>query len=280
MRIKTLTIIGVGLIGGSVGLAAKRRGVADRVVGVGRRWDSLERAQTRGAIDEATQDLATAVAQSEASIFCTPVNLIAQQVLSSASACQPGALITDAGSTKAEIVRTVETNLPRTVLFVGSHPLAGSEKSGPEHADADLFCDRLVIVTPTERTLPEASARVTEFWQALGARVERMAPAEHDQALAWTSHLPHLLAAALSNTLPQELKRLAASGFRDTARLASGAPDLWTAIFAQNRAAVLRALDALEDQLSRLRSALSAQSCQPLYDLLVHAKRARDDLGS
>src|SRR5438093_8161126 len=147
MRIKTLAIVGVGLIGGSIGLAAKRRGVAERVIGVGRQQASLDRARSVGAIDEGLLDLA-AVHQAEITVFCTPVDRIAEQVLAVAPGCAPGALLTDAGSTKAAIVHEVEGRLPAGVAFVGSHPLAGSEKRGPEYADANLFQGRLTVVTP------------------------------------------------------------------------------------------------------------------------------------
>src|SRR5262249_9126722 len=144
----------------------------------------------------------------------------------------------------------------------------------------DLFRARIVIVTPTERTPPAAGVRVTDFWQALGARVELMTPETHDRALARTSHLPHLLASALANSLPEELRRLVASGFRDTTRVAGGDPQLWTAIFDQNRESLLSALDGLEQQLSRFRSALCAPNLDALHVLLAQAKKVRDDLGS
>src|SRR5262249_26338803 len=139
MKIKTLTIVGVGLIGGSIGLAAKRRRIAEQVIGAGRQPASLERAKAVGAIDEGTLDLLAAVQRAEIAVFCTPVDRIAEQVLASAGGCAPGTLLTDAGSAKAAIVANVESKLPGHVTFVGSHPLAGSEKRGPENADADLF---------------------------------------------------------------------------------------------------------------------------------------------
>src|SRR5690348_14843205 len=135
MKIKTLTIVGVGLIGGSIGLAAKRRKVAERVLGAGRRQASLNQAVAIGAIDESFLDLAKAVHQAEVVVFCAPVDRIAEQILAAAPGCTPGTLLTDAGSTKAEIVRSVEGRLPQGIAFVGSHPLAGSEKRGPDHAD-------------------------------------------------------------------------------------------------------------------------------------------------
>ncbi len=280
MKIKTLTIVGVGLIGGSIGLAAKRRKLADRVLGGGRRQASLNQALAIGAIDEGFLDLAAAVQQAEIAVFCTPVDQIAEQVLASAPGCATGTLLIDAGSTKAEIVRSVEGRLPKGIAFVGSHPLAGSEKRGAEHADADLFQDRLTIVTRTPATEPSALERTTAFWRALGCRVRVLDPQEHDQALAVTSHLPHLVAAALAGILPPELQELSASGFRDTTRIAAGDPSLWTAIFAQNQLAVLNALKQLDDQLSRFREALKVGNWTAVADLLTQAKKVRDALGN
>ena len=280
MKVTTLTIVGVGLIGGSIGLAAKRRKVAGRVLGAGRRQASLNQALALGAIDESFLDLAAAVHQADVAVFCAPVDQIAEQIIAWAPGCTSGTLLTDAGSTKAEIVRSVEGRLPRGVAFVGSHPLAGSEKRGPEYANGDLFQDRLTIVTQTPATDPSALARTTAFWQALGSRVQVMHPEDHDRALALTSHLPHLVAAALAGILPPELQPLTASGFRDTTRVAAGDPTLWTGVFAQNRLAVLDALDRLEVRLSQFREALIVQNWTAVGELLAGAKKVRDALGS
>ncbi len=280
MRIQTLTIVGVGLIGGSIGLAAKQRGVAARVLGTGRRRVSLDSALAVGAIDEGFLDAPAAITQAEIVVFCTPVERIAEQVLASAPGCAPGTLLTDAGSTKAAIVRSVEGQLPLGVAFVGSHPLAGSEKRGPEHADANLFQDRLTIVTQTPATDLAALERTATFWRALGSRVRILPPEEHDRALAMTSHLPHLLASALASILPPELHELTATGFRDTTRVAAGDPSIWTGIFTQNRLAVLEALKPLTERLNRFRQALEAADAEALDALLAQAKKVRDALGS
>ncbi len=280
MRMHTLTIVGVGLIGGSIGLAAKQRGVARRVLGAGRRRASLDSALAVGAIDEGFLEPAVAISQAEVVVFCTPVERIAEQVLASAPGCAPGTLLTDAGSTKAAIVRSVEGRLPAGVAFVGSHPLAGSEKHGPEHADGNLFQGRLTVVTQTPATEAAALERTAAFWQALGSRVRIMPPDEHDRALAITSHLPHLLAAALAGILPPELYDLTATGFRDTTRVAAGDPSLWTGIFTQNRRAVLDALRPLTERLNRFRQALEAADAEALDALLAQAKKVRDALGS
>jgi len=281
MQSNVITIVGVGLIGGSIGLAAKRRGVARRVRGLGRQQASLDRALWTGAIDEAHLDPATALAGANLVVFCTPVNQIAEQVLSFAPLCPPTALLTDAGSTKATIVECIEQKLPAAgPRFVGSHPLAGSEKRGPEFADAELFQGRWTVVTPTSRTPAPVVAQIIEFWTALGSRVKTMAPAEHDRALALTSHLPHLVAAALAGTLPASWHELTASGFRSTTRIAASDPGLWSAIFAHNRAPLLDALGQFENQLRQLRQAVEQRDEGAVRRLLAHAKEVRDALGS
>ena len=280
MKIKTLTIVGVGLIGGSIGLAAKRRGLAERVVGVGRQRSSLDKARAVGAIDEGALDLADGVQRADIAVFCTSVDQIARQILTAASRCKTGTLLTDAGSTKAAIVSEIEGRLPPEVAFVGGHPLAGSEKRGPEHADPELFQDRLTVVTRTERTDPAGIDRTVALWQALGARVRIMTPEEHDRAVAFTSHLPHLLAVALAGMLPAEYSELTATGFRDTTRVAAGDPAIWSAIFTQNRAAVLDALARVHGRLKELDQALAAEDWLKVDALLRQAKRVRDALGS
>jgi prephenate dehydrogenase len=208
------------------------------------------------------------------------VDRIAEQVLSAAPACPGAALLTDAGSTKAKIVAAIEDKLGDGATFVGSHPLSGSEKRGPEHAEADLFVNRWTVVTPTPRTDPKAVERTKAFWEALGARVRLMSPEEHDRALAVTSHLPHVAACALAGILAPELHELTAGGFRDSTRVAAGDPALWSAIFAHNRQAILDALAHFSDRLQEFRLALQNGDARAIDDLLTRAKKARDALGS
>jgi cyclohexadieny/prephenate dehydrogenase len=280
MKIDTLTIVGVGLIGGSIGLAAKRRGLVGRIHGVGRTQDNLDVALRAGAIDSGSLDLVDKMEQADLVVFCTPVDRIAEQVLAAAPCCKPGALLTDAGSTKAEIVRRVENDLPARVSFVGSHPLAGSEKRGAEYADAGLFQNRLAVVTPTPRTKAEAVTHTRAFWEALGSRVKVMSPEDHDRALAFTSHVPHLLASALAGALPADLFELTATGFRDTTRVAAGDPELWTAIFAANRTAMLDALSSVSGRLDEFRRAIDTRDWTTIDALLAHARKVRHALGS
>jgi len=279
MRAPVLAIIGVGLIGGSIGLGVKKRSLAERVLGVGRDADSLQKAMQFGAIDEATLDLAGAVRRADLVVFCTPVDRIAEQIREIALVSRRDAVLTDAGSTKGAIVAAGDAAFADG-RFVGGHPLAGSEKKGVEHAHADLFVDRLTVLTPTNVTATHSLKTVTRFWQALGSRVTCMAPAEHDRALALTSHLPHLLASALAGVLPDEWRGMTASGFRDTTRIAAGVPEVWTPIFQQNRAAVLAALTLLEERLHAFRDALTRDEVARIDQLLTQGKRVRDALGS
>ena len=282
-----VAIVGVGLIGGSVGLALRERGLAAEVVGVGRRPASLERALARGAIDRATTNLVDGVAEADWVVVATPVADVADAVLSAAAA-SPRAAITDAGSTKAAICAAVaaaraplDGDEPHPVRgrFIGSHPLAGDHRTGPDFARADLLVGRTVVVTPEDATPPGLIERAQQFWESLGATVELLSPEEHDRALAATSHLPHLVAAALAGATPEEWLRLAATGWGDATRIAAGDPGLWTQIFQQNRAGVLDALRRFEHRLAALSEALASDDAAALSTELQEAKRIRDALG-
>jgi prephenate dehydrogenase len=280
MLFDSLTIVGVGLIGGSVGLAAKAKTATRHVLGVGRNPETLAKAKTLGVIDEFTTDLADGVRSADIVVFCSPVDQIAKQARQAASCAKPGALFTDAGSTKANIVRELDRSLRPQVRFVGAHPLAGSEKQGAENARTDLFDGRVCVLTPTQRTDPAATERITLFWQSLGCVVKRLAPEEHDLALATTSHLPHMVAALLAMDLPLKWRDFTATGFRDTTRIASGDPLLWTAIARENALALSHALDRFRDRLDELQEAILNQDPDRLTAILTDAKRVRDALGS
>ena len=275
-RFNTVAIVGVGLIGGSIGLALRRRGLASQVIGIGHRAESLRVAQERGAVTQTTLDVATGVAAADLVIVCTPVGRVADDVRTASANCRAGALITDVGSTKAEIVAAVAGCLPRSVGFIGSHPLAGSERSGPAAAEADLFVDRVVVITPDDAARADDVQSLSDFWTGLGARVVRMSAAEHDRGLAATSHLPHLVAAALALATPVEVLQLTASGWADTTRVASGDPELWRQIFASNRAALLLALMRFDETLAGLRAAIERRDDDEVRQILAEAKQRRD----
>lgn len=283
-----VAIVGVGLIGGSIGLALRERGLATEVVGVGRRSASLEKAVAHGTVDRVTTNLVDGVAEADWVVVATPVADIADHILSVARASQR-AVITDAGSTKASICRALRAHSATSdgpdgtpglgSRFIGSHPIAGDHRTGPEHARGDLFEGRTVVVTPEDDTPAGLVERATEFWESIGATVELLSPEEHDRALAATSHLPHLVAAALAAATPEEWLRLAGTGWGDTTRIAAGDVRLWTQIFQQNRAGVVDALRRFEYQLAELAGALAEDDAVTLAAQLQEAKRIRDALG-
>ncbi len=277
---ETVAIVGVGLIGGSVGLTLRQRGLADHVVGIGRRQASLRIARRVGAVTSTTVDLAKGVAGAQLVVVATPVGRIVEDVRQAAEYAPRGTLLTDAGSTKQEIVSALDEGLARGCRFLGSHPLAGGEKAGPAHARPDLFEGRVTILTPTKNTRAEDFDELEAFWSALGSVVIQMPPEEHDKALAVTSHLPHAVAAALAALVPERLFRLSGAGLLDTTRIASGDVELWKQIFLQNRSNVAAALDQLLANLSEFRAGLQSGDGAPLERILTIAKKNRDALGS
>lgn len=281
----TVAIVGVGLIGGSIGLALRDRKLARQVIGIGRRQNSLDIARHVGAIDHGVTSLAAGVGNAQMVIVATPVDTIAERCVQAAAVAPPNCLITDAGSTKQSIVAAIDAALasrrggPR---YVGSHPLAGDHRTGAEHSRADLFDGRTVVITPTDLTRPAALTEASGFWESLGANVRTMTPSEHDATLAVTSHLPHLVASALAAATPREALPLTASGWRDTTRIASGDAKLWQPIFAANREHVLAAVDMLSEKIADLREALEQGDNETLMTILEAAakkRRERDALG-
>lgn len=276
MRVDQLTIVGVGLIGGSIGLASKAAGVAARVVGVGRDEPTLARAQAAGAIDAYTTAAAEAAQDADLVVVCTPVDRIAADVRACAAVAPARCVLTDAGSTKARLVDEL-THEPR---YVGSHPLAGSERRGAVNGRSDLFNGKVVVITPGPTTNLEAVAVVERFWQAIGSTTVRMDPVSHDRALACTSHLPHAAASALAAVTPPEWLPLTAGGFRDSTRIAAGDPALWAAIFRANREAVLAAVERFRGRVDEFARLLNADDGPGLERWLADGKRIRDALGS
>lgn len=280
----TVAIVGVGLMGGSIGLALRKERMARHVIGIGRRIEPLRAAENRRAITEVTTDLRQGVASANLVVVCTPVEQVPEFVAAAAKACKPETIITDVGSTKAAIVAACDKALADSkglwASFVGSHPLAGSERTGVEFARDDLFQGRTTVVTPSENTPPEAAAKIEALWQGLGSKVVKMSPQEHDAAVAATSHLPHLIASALAAATPAELLPLTATGWADTSRIASGDIELWRQIFLDNRVNTLKALASFETVLAELRAALEAADGPALARLLQQGKRIRDTVGS
>ena len=280
----TVAIVGVGLMGGSIGLALRKERMARHVIGIGRRMEQLRAAENRGAVTEVTTDLRQGVASANLVVVCTPVGDVPEFVAAAAKACKPETIITDVGSTKVAIVAACDKALADSkglwASFVGSHPLAGRERTGVEFARVDLFQGRTTVITPTEETRKEAAAKVEAFWQGLGCQVVRMTPADHDISIAATSHLPHLVASALAAATPADLLTLTASGWADTTRIASGDIELWRQIFLDNRVNTLKALAPFEKVLAELRQALESADGAALARLLQQGKRIRDTVGS
>lgn len=211
-------------------------------------------------------------------IVCTPVQTIAEIVRQIAKYGNTQTLITDVGSTKREIITSIESEgvLANGVRFVGSHPIAGSEKSGPEAADATLFESKMVAITPTERSTAEDVQRLQMFWRSIGAQTITLSPSEHDRILARTSHLPHLIAATLSLCVSEKDFPLTGTGFRDTTRIAAGLPSLWTPIFMANREPLLDALTSFQIKLTLFRAALESAEPEQIEQFLTQAERNRN----
>lgn len=282
MVFENVTIIGVGLIGGSLARALKRGGLCNHVTGCGRTEASLRRAAELGVIDDYETDVRAAVAQAGLVVLATPLSSTETLLRELAPALQPDAVITDVGSAKGAVVAAAErvlgAHLPR---FIPGHPIAGTEQSGVEHSFAELFDDHLVILTPLKDNDAAALRRVREMWQACGARVVSLDIDHHDQVLAATSHLPHLLAYALVECLAEmeerdEIFRFAAGGFRDFTRIASSSPAMWHDICLANRDHLLQVLDEFERHLAAVRAAMEAGDGDRLLAIFNRAKAARD----
>ncbi len=273
-----LGIVGVGLIGGSLAAGLKKRGFRGSIQGIGRNAERLEQARDAGLIDSVSTDIAHAATECELLVFCTPVDHIIAGVKAAAASGAGGLLMTDAGSAKARICRELQGQLPHGQTFIGSHPLAGSEKQGFEHADADLYQDRVCVLTPVEDSPGDELSRLQQFWESLGMQVLEMSPEDHDRGLARTSHLPHVVASALAAQLTDRNRSLAATGFRDTTRIAGGDPDLWVAILLDNADEVLSSVDEFRTTMVEFRQALENRDAARLKKLLEVAKTRRDQL--
>ncbi len=277
----TVAIVGAGLIGGSVGKALRTRGLARRIIGIGRTAEGLAAARRAEAVTDTTTDLAAGVAAADVVVVAAGVAAIPALLDAVDAAARPGTLVTDAGSTKATIVASWERRRrSRRCRFVGAHPIAGSHRRGAVAAEADLFAGRVTVVTPAPRTPAADAEAVGEFWAALGATVFVMRPRDHDRILALTSHAPHLVAAALATATPPEALRFTAGGWRDSTRIAAGDPELWADILLDNAAGLTAGLKRFTRAAEALAAAVAAGDRRRLVALLATAKERRDALGS
>ncbi|MEE9240365.1 MAG: prephenate dehydrogenase/arogenate dehydrogenase family protein [bacterium] len=273
-----MTIIGVGLIGGSLARAARERGLVGRIVGAGRRAKNLEKALALGVVDQIEIDHLAAVRGSDIVVIGTPVQAALNVARSILPAMEPDAILTDVGSVKGPFVREVEEMDLGSVRFVGGHPIAGTEQSGVEASFATLYEGHRTILTPTENSSTEAVKALRALWEGVGAQVDILDPEMHDQILADISHLPHLVAYALVNAaLSGGGITYAAGGFRDFTRIASSNPEMWREICLDNRDALLASLRGFEETLSELRSAVKRGDGDALDEAFRRAKDGRDN---
>ncbi|MEM8732976.1 MAG: prephenate dehydrogenase/arogenate dehydrogenase family protein [Planctomycetota bacterium] len=276
-RFDRVVIVGVGLLGGSIGLSLRERKLARSVIGTSRSPRNRDLAIQRGAVDECFDNVRQACERgADLVIICTPVQHIASAARDCQSTLRPGGLITDVGSTKAQICEEL-VDVPR---FLGSHPLAGSDKSGVEFASSDLFQDRTTVLTPRNDQDGELLQAAHAFWQGLGSKTITMPPAEHDAAVAATSHLPHILAAALAGSTTEALLPLVASGWMDTTRIASGNVEMWQQIVQENQRPILNALIDFQESLGDWIQAIENKDGDQIASLLTLGKRIRDTVGN
>lgn len=271
---RKVAIVGVGLIGGSIGLAIKKRRLAAEVIGVSRRQKTINNALRRGAIDKGSADLRI-IKDADLVILAPPVNSIIKIAPLVSKMIKEGCILSDVGSTKKEIVSKLEKTFPN---YIGAHPLAGSQKAGVAYASSEMFKDSLCLLTPTHRTKNHVLRKVSRLWQEMGAKVICVSPEEHDKILSFVSHLPHVIAFNLIDLIPRQYLKFVASGLKDATRIASSEPQLWQDIFMTNRKDVLRALKGFYQRLHKFERLLSKKDTKGLYRFLSKAKQKRDSL--
>jgi prephenate dehydrogenase len=279
--LRKLTILGPGLLGGSIGLAARHRKTAQRVALWARRPEAADEALRLDAADEATADLAKAVAGADLVVLATPIGAMRPLAEQFKPLLADGCVVTDVGSVKYAVVTDLSHLLSGKARFVGSHPMAGSEQSGIEAARRDLFDGAVCIVTPREDTDKAALQIVHDFWKTLGCNVRTLAPQEHDEIVARISHLPHVVAATVVNVVCNDGAHplnFVGPGFKDFTRIASGPAEMWTEICLENRQEIARALEQLIEELGKTRAALENADAVELRALLKRAKHFRDEL--
>lgn len=275
MQFGTVCIIGPGLIGGSIGLGLKKRNLAKTIIGVGHRASSIEIALKMHAIDSGTLNSDTAVKDADIVILATSVNQIIDTAKKIIPLMKSNAILTDVGSTKYHIVQQITHTIRKDITFVGAHPIAGSEQRGVEFASPDLFVGCNCIITPLNKNL-KGLETISSLWQLLEAKIIYLSPEQHDEILAYVSHLPHLIASCLVNSIKQEHLVYGASGLRDTTRVASGDAEIWINIFDQNRDNVIKSIDQFMAELAAFRSDLRKKDNTLVLDRLKKAKLSRD----
>ncbi len=278
-----LTVIAPGLLGASIGMAARQRSLARSISVWARRAEARIALENEAWCDEAPETIEDACSGSSLVILCAPVERINELASKIALSLDSSPIVTDVGSVKSKLSRHCHAALSSKGRFVGSHPMAGSEKTGMENAHADLFEGNTCFVTPFEETDPNASATVSAFWSDLGANVLQESPERHDAIVANVSHLPHLIASSLASYLSEALPtagQFCGNGLKDTTRIASGDPAMWRDIIVQNRPEIIRSLDAFQDELQSLRAAIANEDDFSVLGKLAEGKAFRDQLDS
>ena len=274
---RRVAIVGVGLMGASLGLAIRKKGVAKDIVGIGHRETSLREATDVGAITESTMDLRKGINGADLIILATPVSGILETLdILGKDFRRGGVIITDVGSTKAAITDKAEKVLHHSILFVGSHPLVGSEKKGPTHASDKLYEGASCVMTPTDKTNRLAKDKIKQFWSLVGCQVKTMTPNEHDEAMAYVSHLPHLLAFALMKSIPDQFLEHGAQGLKDSTRIAASDPEVWRDIVLSNPRNVLKSIDETVRAVAAMRKAIVGKDRDALAEMFKMAKAKRE----
>ena len=284
MRWKKITIVGMGLLGGSLGLVARKKRLAGEVAAYVRRPQSIKECERAGAADYATTDLLAAVSNADLVILCTPLAQMESLVKQMLPALKRGAIVTDVGSVKGSVVKDVEAMIAKTgAHFVGSHPMAGGEMQGVLAARADLFECAVCVVTPTKKSNRSAVGKVQKLWKSVGGRVINLTPEIHDSLVSRSSHLPHIVAAALASAIldpkhPKQIATLCATGFCDTTRIASGSPEMWRDILLANREALRLTLDEFVRELQQVQALLrkKRKNAGKIQKFFEQAKSRRD----
>lgn len=277
-----ITILGVGLLGASFALALKKNRLCGTITGYGRNRGNLQRAKEREIIDSFESDPAAACRDADLIMLSTPVGSFLELIKTIAPALKKGAVLSDVGSVKGKLVREIEKIMPENVHYIGGHPIAGSDRSGIDSANAELFRGAKYIVTPTENSDPAALEKIKDLWKSLGSDILTLSPGEHDRIFASISHLPHLVAYALVNTvadMDRSYLDFSGKGFMDATRIASSSEELWNDICLLNRENLLEALAVFKKNLDTLDQYLKAGNADSLKEEFRKARALRENIG-
>ncbi len=275
------SIIGVGLIGASLGLAMRKKGLCTSIHGFGRREGNLLRAKEKGIIDSYSLDLKKVCEDSDLIVLSTPVGVFLEIVKNISPYLKKGSIIIDVGSVKGRLVYEIEAIMPEGVFYIGTHPIAGSDKSGIDDARPELFEGARCIITPTDKTDRDSLEKINLLWQKVGSHVELMDPLKHDEIYGAVSHLPHIIAYSLVNTIGEinhEYIKYAGQGFKDTTRIALSSPELWRDIVIYNRENLLRLLEVFKGELKKLEEFLKNSESEAIKDIFQRARDLRHRL--